>query len=229
MALTFKHDAELCLCVQIIFAQTIFGEFQVTFCEKLTFPLTSQTFKASPHLSLNHDDKVKSETSCIVWADYCLCSSKSLLEKVTKKLLSGPQQHSKSWQSRCQRCNSCQESAVCLMLMEIDIVLHFKSKSPNVQRFLLTSPTAKMGGSCWNAVAVVWIVRRNTCSQCMCARIVVLAANTDLRHPYVQRGGDSHRASKPHMQSGYWPPNTAGRKLIILDQTSSGKRAQIQT
>ena len=42
-----------------------------------------------------------------------------------------------------------------------------------------------------------------TCSQCMCAPIVVLAANTDLRHPYVQRGGDSHRASKPHMQSGY--------------------------
>ena len=67
-----------------------------------------------------------------------------------------------------------------------------------------------------------------TCSQCMCARIVVLAANTDLHHTYVQRGGDSHRASKPHMQSGYWPPNTAGRKLIMLNLTSSGKRAQIQ-
>ena len=34
--------------------------------------------------------------------------------------------HNKSWQNCCQRCNSCQEFAVCQLLMKIDIVLLFK-------------------------------------------------------------------------------------------------------
>ena len=68
--------------------------------------------------SLNHDDKVKSEISC-------LCSSKSLL--CLKRLQKGCSTvHNKSWQNCCQRCYSCQESAACLLLMKIDIVPHFK-------------------------------------------------------------------------------------------------------
>jgi len=34
--------------------------------------------------------------------------------------------HNKSWQNCCQRCNSCQEFAVCQLLIKIDIVLLFK-------------------------------------------------------------------------------------------------------